>query len=185
MLNMENILKKYDRLRHLIKDGDIILFHGTGFVARTIQKCDKSYYNHVGIVFEKCGALYIVDANANGVQCDRLSFRINKYRKGGDFTIIKPLNTNSQIQEELTKLLKRSDKKWIRYDFYNGIKELLNRRFGWNLKIQLDERHDICSDFVSSYQINLKLVNEDFLKLRIAFPEDTIRYKTDQVLVIN
>lgn len=182
---MESINDKYRRLRHLINDGDIILFHGTGFIARTIQASDRSYYNHVGVVFKKCNALYIVDANAEGVEADRLSRRIKKYTKGGDFTIVKPLRTNGEINIALTRLLTRSDAKTIKYDFYNGVKELLNRAFGWNLKVELDASHDICSDFVSQYQIDLGLVNEQFEKLRIAFPEDTLRYKTDFVLVIN
>lgn len=67
----------------------------------------------------------------------------------------------------------------------NGIKELLNRAFKWKLKVEADESHDICSDFVSQYQIDLNTVTEDFKQLRIAFPEDTIRYKNDFVLVIN
>lgn len=182
---METIDKKYERLRPLIKDGDMILFHGTGIVARIIQNCDNSYYNHIGVVIEKCGALYIIDANEDGVQADRLSQRISKYRDGGDFTIVKPLATNAEIQIALRVLLKRSDEKTIKYDFMNGFKELLNRKFGWNLKVDLDESHDICSDFVSTYQYDLGMLNEDFKKVRIAFPEDIIRYKTDLVLVID
>ena len=182
---METINQKYRRLRNLITDGDLILFHGTGLVARTIQAADSSYYNHVGVVFKKLGAFYIVDANADGVQADRLSRRINKYRKGGDFTIIKPLRTSQEIETALTKLLTRSDEKTIKYDFANGIKELLNRKFGWSLVVEADESHDICSDFVSQYQIDLNIVVEEFKHLRIAFPEDTIRYKNDFVLVIN
>lgn len=181
---METIEKKYQRLRKYLEDGDIILFHGKGFVAKVIQNCDKAYYNHVGIVFEKLGALYIVDANANGVQCDRLSFRISKY-KGGDFTIVKPLLESNVIKGELHNLLKRSDEKWIRYDFINGVKELINRKFKTNLKINFDETHDICSDFVSQYQVNLGLLNDDFKHVRISFPQDTIRYKTDNVLIID
>lgn len=182
---METINQKYDRLRSMIKDGDIILFHGTGIIAKIIQFCDKSYYNHVGIVFDKCGALYIVDANENGVQADRLSYRINKYKKGGDFTIVKPLAENSDIQLALSKLLRRSDSKTIKYDFMNGIKELFNRLFNIHLRVDLDESHDICSDFVSSYQIELGMLNNDFSKVRIAFPEDTIRYKTENVKIID
>lgn len=182
---MENINDKYKRLRQYIKDGDVVLFHGTSIVSRMIQNCDSSYYNHVGVVFEKLGALYIVDANENGVQADRLSFRINKYAPNGDFTILKPTATSEQIQQALTKILKRSDGKTIKYDFWNGFKELMNRKFKWNLKIDLDESHDICSDYVSTYQVELKMVTDEFLKLRIAFPEDYMRYISENVIVIN
>jgi hypothetical protein len=182
---MENIHQKYRRLRNLINDGDLILFHGTGIIARTIQAADSSYYNHIGIVFKKCGALYIVDANADGVQADRLSRRINKYKNGGDFTIVKPLRTSQEIETALVKLLTRSDEKTIKYDLFNGIKELINRRFNTNFEITKEDGRDICSDFVSQYQVDLNIVTEEFKGLRIAFPEDTIRHKNDFVLVIN
>lgn len=182
---MENINDKYARVRKYIKDGDIILFHGTGIVANVIQNCDNSYFNHIGIIFEKCGALYIVDANENGVQADRLSFRIKKYSPKGDFIILKPTATNEQIQEALTKILKRSDEKTIKYDFWNGFKELMNRKFGCSLKVDLDESHDICSDYVSTYQVELKMVTDDFFKVRIAFPQDSFRYMSENVIVID
>lgn len=181
---MSSIYQKYKKLRSLLTDGDLILFHGTGFIARTIQFCDKSHYNHIGIVFKKCGALYIVDANEDGVQADRLSRRIKKYKHGGDFIIIKPLRTSQEIDTALTKLLIRSDDRTIKYDLFNGIKELFNRRFNCNFEITKEDGKDICSDFVSQYQIDLDLVTEEFKRLRIAFPEDTIRYKNDYVLVI-
>jgi hypothetical protein len=180
-----NIQEKYTKLRPFITDGCIILFHGTGIIAKTIQYCDKAYYNHVGIAFEKCGALYIVDANGNGVQADRLSHRINKYRKGGDFTVLKPLATNQEIQTALARILQRSDPKTIKYDFTNGIKELFNRKFDLDLRIDNDDCHDICSDFVSTYQWELGMLNEGFKEIRIAFPEDSVRYMTNNVLVIN
>lgn len=182
---MENIFEKYTRIRPQIEDGDIILFHGNGIIARIIQNCDKSYYNHVGIVFEKLGTLYIMDANANGVECDRLSFRIGKYSNGGDFTIVKPLCEKALIEYNLKEILKRSEK-WIKYDFINGGKELLNRKFGWSLNVKLNNKRDICSDYVSQYQVNLGLLNEHFEKVRISFPQDTVKYAaTKYVKFIN
>lgn len=168
-----DIVKKYNSLRPQITNGCLILFHGTGFVAKVIQKADNAYWNHVGVVVESNGSLFIVDANADGVQADRLSWRIGKYKKGGDFTIIKPLNYNVM---EMTALLKRSDDLWIRYDFKNGIKELFNRRFGMNLKIKLNDSHSICSHNVAQYAINIGIVTDEFKSLRIAYPEDYIRY---------
>ncbi len=172
---LENINAKYQRLRPLISNGDVILFHGTKPLARLIQFCDKSYYNHVGVVVKIYDALYIVDANASGVQADRLSKRISSY-KAGDFTIIKPNATGIEIDTALAKLLKRSDAKWIKYDFLNGTKELANRAFGYKFEIKYSDDRDICSDFVSQYQKDLDMLNEYFEYVRIAFPQDTIRY---------
>jgi len=186
-----NILDKYKALRSSIKDGNIILFHGTGLLAKLIQNCDENndgtlaYHNHVGIVVESHGALFIVDSNEKGVQADRLSWRINKYRKGGDFTIIQPSIFPELINIEMRKLLHKSDDNWIKYDFINGAKELLNRKFGFKLKINLNEERDICSDYVSRYACNLDLVTQKFEDKVIVFPEDYIRFlnkKNAQIL---
>lgn len=181
---METILQKYNRLRSSIKHGDLLLFHGTGIVAKIIQNCDKSYWNHVGVVVEINEALFIVDANASGVQADRLSWRINKYRKGGDFCIIQSFVANEIKNIHLTELLKRSDEKWIKYDFYNGAKELANRKFGLKLPINIDEDRDICSDYVSRYAIGAKFVNSSFNELKIAFPEDYYRFMNNETTMV-
>lgn len=171
-----DILEKYNRLRPSLQHGDLMLFHGKGVMATIIQNCDKSYWNHIGVVIEINGAFFIVDSNASGVQADRLSWRIRKY-KDGDFAIIKPTCSKALLNEHLSKLLRRSDIKWVKYDFWNGGKELLNRKFGWNLKVGKDSERDICSDYVSEYALALNMVNKKaFEKLRVAFPEDYERF---------
>lgn len=181
-----DILQKYKTIRPLIEGGDLIIFHGTGFIATVIKSSDKNedrswaYHNHIGIVVESHGALFIVDSNANGVQADRLSKRIEKYKNGGDFTIIKPTVKRELIDLEMRRLLHKSDDKWIRYDFFNGIKELLNRRFGFKLKINLNDDRDICSDYVCRYASNLDVVTKEFKDKIIVFPEDYIRYVNEE-----
>jgi hypothetical protein len=172
---VETINDKYKRVRPLIKDGDLILFHGTGLMARIIQLCDRCHYNHIGVVIEKLGALYIVDSNESGVQADRLSWRINKYRRGGNFIVIQP--TKEDSNNDLGALLKRADANWIRYDYFNGLKELVNRAFGLNFRITNRDEHDICSDYVSGYAIRRNLVNNLFIRKSIQFPQDYIRYR--------
>jgi hypothetical protein len=173
---LENINQKYARLRPSISNGCLILCRGTKPLAKLIQTCDNNaYHNHILVVFKKYDALYCVDANASGVQADRLSKRISSY-KGGDFTIIKPNATELEIDMALAKLLKRSDSKWIKYDFINGAKELANRAFGYKFKIKYSDDRDICSDFVSQYQKDLNMLNKYFEYVRISFPQDTIRY---------
>ena len=170
-----NILAKYNRLRPYLKHGDIILFHGKGIIARTIQNCDSAYWNHVGVIIEVNGALFIVDSNASGVQADRLSWRIAKY-KDGDFAVIQPDLSKEVINYHMAQLLKRQDGKWIRYDYMNGAKELANRK--WNLKLRIvpTEDRDICSDWVRRYAEGLDVVTEEFKKTLLVFPQDYDRY---------
>ena len=169
------IQEKYQKLRPLISDGDLMLFRGNKLISKIIQTADSSYFNHVGIVIKVHDSFFIVDSNSNGVEADRLSERVSKYKRG-DLALLKPLSKRNFIDEQMSLLLTRSDRQDIEYDFINGAKELLNRRLKIKLKINNNNNRDICSDFVSSYAINLEMVNEDFKKLRVAFPQDYIRY---------
>lgn len=185
------IQEQYKNQRHLIKDGDVILFSGTGLVASIIRMCDrnsdktKAKHSHVGIVVESHGALFIVDSNAKGVQADRLSWRVNNYTKKASFTVLRPLASKVEVNLAMQKLLKRSDDKWIKYDFKNGIKELCNRRFGTKFKIYLNDEKDICSDYISMYVIILSMMKKIFMEKVIVFPEDFKRdIDTDNAMVI-
>lgn len=168
---METITDKYKRFRPLIKDGDLILFHGTRLLAKIIQECDNAYYNHIGVVTENHGGLFILDSQARGVESDRLSERIADY-KNGDFCVIHSINEVDDA--ELNKLVSGQDMKAPLYDYGNGFKELLNRKFGWNLRITKSER-DICSDFVYEYALRNKFIYA--FENRVAFPEDYIRHR--------
>lgn len=170
-----NAIEKYELLRPCISDGDLILFRGTRLIAKIIQFSDESYFNHIGIVFKRHGALFIVDANGNGVQADRLSYRIKKY-KNGDFLIIKPKVSKVLQELEMQNLLMRSDPETIKYDFKNGIIELINRVFNFDFRIKQNDSRDICSDFVSRYAINLEIMYSEFNDLQIPLPQDYLRY---------
>lgn len=177
------IQEKYDRDRHLLKNGDLILFSGTGPVAKIIRWCDrnkdgsKAKHSHIGVIIEKHGALFIVDANASGVQADRLSYRVKGYHKEASFTVIRSNKPPTHLDYQMGLLLHKSDDKWIKYDFKNGIKELANRRFGWHLPIYLNDNKDICSDYVSRFAVDLMMVTKGFMDKKIVFPEDYMRYK--------
>jgi hypothetical protein len=174
-----NIEEKYQTIRPSIKDGDLVLFRGTKLLAKIIQNCDKAYFNHIGIVMETHGALLIVDSQAEGVVADRLSKRIKDY-KNGDFCVI--LSIEKVLDAELDRIMERQDKKDILYDYGNGFKELMNRKFGWNLKIKANEDKDICSDFVYEYALRNKFILP--FENRVAFPMDYIRHRDkDNTLV--
>ncbi len=175
----QTIQEKYKVIRPLIKDGDLVLFRGTKILAKIIQNCDKAYFNHIGIVIETHGALLIVDSQAEGVVSDRLSKRINDYN-GGDFCVIHSLNEVSD--DALNNLMKRQDKSDILYDYGNGFKELLNRKFGWNLKIKPSEKRDICSDFVYEYALRNKMILP--FENRVAFPMDYIRHRNEDTTIV-
>lgn len=169
---METITDKYARIRPLLKDGDLVLFHGTRLLAKIIQHCDKAYYNHIGIVMEIHGGFFILDSQASGVVSDRLSKRISDY-KNGDFCVIQ--SKSEIIDSELDQVISGQDLIAPLYDYANGTRELLNRKFGWNLKLKPSKDRDICSDFVYEYALRNKFINP--FENRVAFPEDYIRHR--------
>lgn len=181
---MENIKEKYTRLRGKIEQGDLILFHGKKALARIIQESDDdAYYNHIGVVGEIAGALFIIDSNANGVKPDRLSDRIYKY-EDGDFIILKPKATKKDIDSALSKLLKKADIKKYKYDFFNGAKALFNRWFGFNFKTHENPNRKICSMFVLPYALELDMVFPLNNMNNLFFPQDYIRNEKS-VFIIN
>ena len=174
---METISEKYERLRPQLQDGDIIIYHGTSLVSKIIRWSDNNaYYCHIGVVIKKHNALFTVDAEARGVNATRLSYRVKSYSKHSDFMIIRPLLNREDINRAMATLLQRSDDKTIKYDFDNGLKEMFNRKFKSIFKIKETPNEAICSSNVSGYAKTLQIVTEEFNKLRIAFPQDYIRY---------
>lgn len=46
---MDYCLVKYSAAKHLIKEGDILLFRGTGIISRMVKIAGGGLYSHVGI----------------------------------------------------------------------------------------------------------------------------------------
>ena len=175
----EDIQEKYSRLRSSIKHGDVILFHGTEALAKIIQESDSdAYFNHIGIVGEMSGVLFIVDSNAPGVHPERLSVRINRYAEsGGDFAIRRSKKTSEEIDTAFYNVMNTLEKEGeVKYDFVNGLKSLLNRRFKTKFKINPKEDRMICSMFVYPYLLELEMVRVFLFNNTLFFPQDAIRY---------
>ncbi len=186
---METIKEKYDRVRHLIKDGDVILIHGTALISKLEKICDNAYITHVGGIIEHNGALGVIDAECNGVQWDRLSKRIFSYKPYGDFMILRSTKSLKEISTAQATLLERSDDKWLKYDFGNGAKELINRfcknhNINFNLKIKLSASEFICSTEIAKFSTDLDMVTNKFKELPIQFPEDYRRYLNTEGCII-
>ena len=168
------VLEKYTHLRPFLKKGDIVLFRGNRILAKIIQNCDSSYFNHTGVIIECSKALGICDANGGGVQWDRLSWRMRKYV---DFCVLRPLASEKEVETQLELLLKRSDDKWLKYDFLNGLKGLINRKLKKSIfTIKPLSNKFICSTEISNYAISLGMVTEEFSNIVLPFPEDYARY---------
>ncbi len=175
---METILEKYNRIRPNITDGCLFLMSKNAFISRVIRNCDdKAEFSHIGLIFSKTFGsdkrLFIIDSNENGVHPELLSARINACN---NFAIIKPLCSLSIIEDVLWNSFLQADES-IKYDFFGGFKELVNRKFGTTMKITRGANHKICSDWVRDVAIKQDMVNLDFGALSLPFPQDYIRYR--------
>lgn len=177
---METISEKYKRVRGQIKDGDFIVFSGTGIVASVIREADSdSFASHIGRVVKLKNRFLIVDSNARGNKPEWLSTRIEEYYKNSDFIIIRSNLDEDIIQSNVVDFINESDDARTKYDFTNGIKELLNRAFGFKLKIKLRGKYNICSQSVRKSFQALDMCTLQFTLLSIAFPQDYIRFRND------
>jgi hypothetical protein len=175
------IKEKYDRLRPIMKQGDLIVFRGHKLLSKIIQEADRdAYYNHVGVIGEISGALFIIDSNGNGVHPERLSERVLGY---SDFTIIRSDKDENIIGRALKNLLKKQDDTEIKYDFVNGAKAVFNRWFRLNFKTKKVYNRDICSMFVLPFALELEMVLPLKEMNNLFFPQDYIRqlYKASRI----
>jgi len=143
---------KYIKHRSEIKNGDIILFRGKDIIPRIIQFFDKSYYSHVGVVFESNGRLLMIDSDKKGVDPHFLSSRMAEFH---DFCVIKPKSwSKSEIDKAVSAVLEKAEHD-IKYDMGLIVQIFLKRVL--KLKINWENKNkDICSEFARRFVRLLK-----------------------------
>jgi len=70
---------RYDYMRSSIKDGDILLYKGSGWFSALIKFFTKSKYSHAGIVCWWNNRLMVLEAVGKGVIVTPLSKNIKEY----------------------------------------------------------------------------------------------------------
>lgn len=148
-----NAQQKYKATRPYLKNGDVILFSGSGFLARAIQFFTKGRFNHVGIVWIAMNRVFVLDSNAPGVHPDFLSARVDVYK---DFEIVRFRRTPDELQGALCWLMDKSQEgTGIKYNFLRLLRIAVKVSFNIDLKWLDQSGHDICSQFVQVYSDRL------------------------------
>lgn len=179
-----NIEDRYKAIRDNITDGCLFLMSKDKFISKTIRRHDRNEdgswaeFSHIGLIFEKKlkdgrRRLFIIDSNPEGVRPELLSIRL---KSCDNFAIIKPLCPKKIIEDEVYKSFGRAEN-GIKYDFLNGAKELINRRYKTNFKISESDDRDICSDFTKELAIEQDMVTLAFRDLKLPYPQDYLRYR--------
>lgn len=170
----------------------IVVFHGTGWLARTIQFFCGSYFNHVGIGYVEYHnghpRIYIIDSNENGLKPDFMSARISKY---ADFALIEQL-VSVEVQSAALEVMFDRGEKGTKYDFLllgkiaiEKARDKFRKWFGMEPRdrvIDNNPERDICSEAAKFYRSACGL---DCSK--ILTPHDFIRFydKDREVISFN
>lgn len=147
---------RYDQIRSQIKDGDVLLYKGkgfirSGFVATLVQIVTRSEYSHAGIAVWWNKRLMVIEAVRNGVIVNPLSLSLKRYQATVEWyscneEIISDEKRREMIlfaQEELGKSFA------VFLAFWFMIKILFIGRFGESDRFQREKRY-YCSEFVSN-----------------------------------
>src|SRR3972149_735231 len=71
----------YHAVRRYIKDGDVLLYKGTGFTSRLIRSVTQSEYSHTGIAVRWHNRLMVLEARRRpGIHVIPLSLSIARYK---------------------------------------------------------------------------------------------------------
>ena len=160
---MKAIQQKYKRARPYLKNGDVILFQGTGMLAETIQYFTGGRWNHVGIIWVALNhRVFIIDSNAPGVHPDFLSTRINAYH---DFEIVRFGRTIEAKETALCYIMDKADEDNIKYNFLRLLRIAIRDSFHVDLKWMDQKGRDICSQFVQIYCQQLNVVSLENIPL--------------------
>lgn len=166
------LCKDYLEIRNDIKDGDIILWKGTGILARSIQYFDNAKYNHISVVKWVGKRLLNVDMWYQGIEINPLSRRmIYDYK---EFCIIRPKgNSAEEINIAIENILQKLEA-LRKYDYFLLPRIAFYKKTGINLiKLGRNDRY-ICSELIQTYTNDLRKTN--YKDIELITPQDFLRY---------
>lgn len=132
-----------------LKDGDILICSGNGFIPRIIKKVTKSTYSHSAIVAIVRGKLGVIEAQANGINWKPFDAWQEKY--GYDFIVYRKRNyTKIEIDFMLDKAFSKAGH--TGYDFFSFVIrqpfKLITGKFKYRGEYR-EVKRMICSEFVA------------------------------------
>ena len=82
---MSEEVLKYESVREEIRDGDVLLYKGKGFISRLVRLFTKSAYSHAGLAVKWNDRLMVMEAVAKGVIITPLSRSVGHYKGDVDW----------------------------------------------------------------------------------------------------
>lgn len=83
--NTENKMALYEEYRSQMRNGDVLLFKGKGWLSEIIKWKTGSAYSHAGLVAWWGDRLMVLEAVGAGVRATPISYNLKKYKGGIDY----------------------------------------------------------------------------------------------------
>lgn len=94
----------YDSIRHRVRDGDILLFQGKGFMSRFIRWGSDSPYSHAGMMAWWGPRLMVLQAAGRGVEVLPVSRAVYEYDGRVDWWTVAPGRDAELDRKELLRV---------------------------------------------------------------------------------
>ena len=152
----------YEQYRAQMRDIDILLFKGNGWVSKIIKWKTQSAYSHAGLIAWWGERLMVLEAVGSGVRATPISYNLNKYEGGIDY-----YRCTEDISESTRKSMLAFAQKQLgkEYDFKRligfFIKLMLNKPLQQRESVKVPSTF-FCSEYVAEIyeQVGCDLVPE-------------------------
>lgn len=162
---------QYINIRDQIKDGDMLLYKGNGFLSKAIRYFDNATWSHIGMAKWVGKRLFTIEMWDCGIDFIPLSRRIDSYV---EFCVIRPSNINPQLIQsglDATLGLVESDEQ---YDYLMLLKIAILKKTGINL-VNLKEKNTLICSELAQYFCN-QIGVTCYENLSPITPQDFIRH---------
>lgn len=138
---------RYEDFRNEMKDGDVLLFRGTGPMSALIRWKTRSPYSHAGIVAWWNDRLMVLEAVGKGVIARPISYNLKKYHGDIDY-----FRSTEELDEKTRRRMVSFAQKQLgkEYNMKQLIKFAFKLLFGLKLK-QSDDPRSVSRYFCSHY----------------------------------
>ena len=171
--------KEYYNIRNQLKDGDMVLYRGHGFMSKSINYFDNSFYNHIGIVKWIGNRLFTIDMWTHGIEIVPLSRRMKGYDK---FCIARIKDKSVDFIDKALDSVFEKIERDTKYDYFLLPRIAFYKKTGIDLVGLGKIDRDICSELCRYFSNNLEV--DCYKNVNLITPQDFIRKKDDKEVEI-
>lgn len=170
---------EYYNIRKELRDGDMPIYRGNGFMSKSIHYFDDAYYNHIGIVKKIGDRLFTVEMWTKGIIFIPLSRRMASY---SDFCIARIKDKSQEDFSSAIDLLIEKIERDVKYDYFLLPRIAFYKKTGIDLVGMGSRERNICSELAQTFTNSLKI--RCYEDVNLITPQDFLRKKDDNEIEI-